>query len=175
MYAEDKVRSLLQHRQLIDRCFRADSVEEIMENLQKENHPFAQEVLEKMQGNSMLSMKLALKMLREAQNLGYGEIMKMELNVALNKANDSDFELGVKEVLMKRWPKSSGRTRLGARLNPGFEKDVSDAQVESYFAENKYAKDIDLDIVENALLPTRHFFERFSDSVRVWINETSTP
>ena len=25
------------------------------------------------------------------------------------------------------------------------------------------------------MLPTRHFFNRFSDSVRVWINETSTP
>jgi len=88
VYAEDSVRSLLQHKQLIDRCFRADSVEEIMENLQKENHPFAQDILQKMQGNSMLSMKLALKMMREAQNLPYGEILKMELNVALNKAND---------------------------------------------------------------------------------------
>ena len=54
----------------------------------------------------MLSMKLALKMLRKAQNLGYGEIMKMELNVALNKANDPDFELGVKEVLMKARPRT---------------------------------------------------------------------
>lgn len=25
------------------------------------------------------------------------------------------------------------------------------------------------------MLPTRHFFGRFVDSVRVWINETSTP
>jgi small-conductance mechanosensitive channel len=24
-------------------------------------------------------------------------------------------------------------------------------------------------------LPTRHFFEKFSDSLRVWVNETSTP
>ena len=76
---------------------------------------------------------------------------------------------------MKPKPRSSGQSRLGARPNPGFEKDVSDGKVESYFAENKFAKDINLDIVENALLPTRHFFERFSDSVRVWINETSTP
>ena len=33
IYAEDTVRSLLQHRQLIDRCFRAGTVEEIMDNL----------------------------------------------------------------------------------------------------------------------------------------------
>jgi len=170
VYAEDVVKSLLQHQQLIDRCFWPDSVEEIMENLKREDHPFAQEILQRMQSNSMLSMKLALKMLRKAQNMAYGEILKMELNVALNKAGDADFEHGVKEVLMKP-PRGA---RRGVRPNPGFQKDVSDDQVDSYFAENKHAGGITLDIVENALLPTRHFFERFSDSVRIWINETAT-
>ena len=140
IYAEDTVRTLLQHRQLIDRCFRADTVEEIMDNLRRESHPFAQEILKKMEGNSMLSMKVALKMLRKAQNLGYGEIMKMELNVALNKANDADFELGVKEVLMKTRPRTQSGGRLGARPNPGFDKDVTDDKVDSYFAENQFAK-----------------------------------
>lgn len=119
----------------------------------------------------MLSMKLALKMLRNAKNMAYGEILKMELNVALNKVKDSEFELGVKEVLQK--PSKTGR--LGFRPNPGFKKEVSDKEVESYFEENKYAAKIDLDIVENSLLPTRHFFERFTDSIRVYINETSSP
>jgi len=49
----------------------------------------------------MLSMKLALKMLRQAQNMDYGQVLKMELNVAMNKIADPDFELGVKEVLLK--------------------------------------------------------------------------
>ena len=40
-------------------------------------------------------MKLALKMLREAKNMAYGEVLKMEMNVALNKVGDSDFQLGV--------------------------------------------------------------------------------
>ena len=64
----------------------------------------------------MLSMKLALKMLRKAQNMAYGEILKMELNVALNKVGDADFELGVKEILLK----PSRTSRLGVRENPGF-------------------------------------------------------
>ena len=121
--------------------------------------------------NSMLSMKLALKMLRKSKNLAYGEILKMELNVALNKVEDSDFELGVKEVLMKPTKVS----RLGMRPNPGFKTLVSDSEVDSFFSENKHAAKIDLDIVENSLLPTRHFFTRFSDSMRVYINETSSP
>jgi hypothetical protein len=29
-------------------------------------------------------------------------------------------------------------------------------------------------IVENSLLPTRHYFRRFNDSVRLWLNEEST-
>ena len=170
-YSEDAVKTLLQHKEMIDRCFWSNSVEEIMDNLRREAHPFAKEILLKMESNSMLSMKLALRMLRKADNMAYGEILKMELNVALNKAGDADFELGVREILMK----PSKTSRFGARPNPGFQKDVSEALVDSYFEENKWASTIDLDIVENSLLPTRHFFGRFVDSVRVWINETSTP
>ena len=49
----------------------------------------------------MLSMKLALQMIRKAQNMCFGDILKMEINVGLNKMQDADFELGMKEVLMK--------------------------------------------------------------------------
>jgi len=41
-------------------------VEEIMQNLKAESHPFASEILARMNANSMLSMKIALKMLRKA-------------------------------------------------------------------------------------------------------------
>jgi hypothetical protein len=59
------------HRQLIDRCFYSNNVEEIMENLRKENHPFARECLDAMSRNSIQSMQLALAMLRKANNLDY--------------------------------------------------------------------------------------------------------
>ena len=119
----------------------------------------------------MLSMKLALKMIRNAQNMDYGQVLKMEMNVALNKTGDEDFELGVSEILMK--PQNA--SRLHSRPNPGFKKEVSDNLVNSYFAENKYLNQLDLGIVENSLLPTRHFFQNFSDTLRIWVNETSTP
>jgi hypothetical protein len=47
-----------------------------------------------MEANSMLSMKITLKMLREARNLDYKGAMKTEINVAMNKLYDKDFELG---------------------------------------------------------------------------------
>jgi len=66
-----------------------------MENLKRENTPFSLKCLEAMEKNSMLSMKLALKMLRDALNLDYRGCLKNEINVALNKIQDSEFDLGV--------------------------------------------------------------------------------
>ena len=88
MFDKETLKSLLIHQQLIDRCFYPDSVEEIMSNLREETHPFAAQVLQKMEANSMLSMKIALKMVRNAKNMCYGEVLKMELNAALNKVQD---------------------------------------------------------------------------------------
>jgi len=33
---------------------------------------------------------------------------------------------------------------------------------------------VNLDVVENAMLPTRFYYEKFTDQVRLWINEEST-
>lgn len=137
-----------------------------MDNLKRETHPFAKEALKRMDNNSMLSMKIALKMLRRAKNLPYGEILRMELNASLNKINDSDFEKGVTCVLL---------TAKENHVYPGFDRNVSDARAEAYLQENPLASQIDLDIVDNSLLPTRHFFEEYTDSLRVYINETSSP
>jgi hypothetical protein len=46
-------------------------------------------------------MKLALKMVRDAKSLDYKGCLQNEINVALNKIQDKDFDLGVSEVLMK--------------------------------------------------------------------------
>lgn len=117
----------------------------------------------------MLSMKLALKMLRKAINMDYRKAMEMELHVAFNKIQDADFDLGVTEVLMK--PKVKGaREKVAA----AFKKNVNDSDLSKYFEESKWSKDINLGIVENALLPTRHYYQRFSDQVRLWLNEEST-
>lgn len=56
-----------------------------MDNLRRENHPFATECLNQMERNSMLSMNLALKMVRKAINLDYKGTLQMELDVAFNK------------------------------------------------------------------------------------------
>jgi len=55
-----------------------------------------------------------------------------------------------------------------------FNKKVKDSDLDKYFEESKWSKEINVGIVENALLPTRHYYQRFSDQVRLWLNEEST-
>jgi len=51
---------------------------------------------------------------------------------------------------------------------------MKESDVMRYFEENKHASGVDLQVVENALLPTKDHYKRFSDQVRLWINESST-
>lgn len=46
--------------------------------------------------------------------------------------------------------------------------------LESYFEGAPWASNISVGAMRHALLPTRHYYERFSDQVRLWINEEST-
>ena len=121
VYKDNSNFTVLQHKEMIDRCFLHDSVEQIMESLKQEQHPFADEMLQRMQANSMLSMKIALKMLRKAKNMAYGEVLQMEMNASLNKTEDKDFELGVSQILLK--PPARGQKPT----NPGFQQNISDS------------------------------------------------
>ena len=117
-YDRDIAHSILKHREMIDRCFLPNSVEAIMENLRQEQHPFAAQILERMEANSMLSMKIALRLVREAKNKCFGDALRAEMNVALNKIGDADFALGVSNILLK--PSS-----MRAPADPGFDRNIS--------------------------------------------------
>ena len=121
-----------------------------------------------MERNSILSMNIALKMIRKAVNLDYKGTLQMELDVAFNKIQDKDFDIGINEILMT--PKTKGAKTKTAN----FQKKVNEAELDKYFEPSKWSKGIDLGIVENALLPTKHYYERFSDQVRLWLNENTT-
>jgi hypothetical protein len=66
-----------------------------------------------MEKNSMLSMNLALRMIRKAVNLDYKGSLQMELDVTFNKIKDKDFDIGVHEILLS--PKVKGaKTKVAA-------------------------------------------------------------
>ncbi len=166
-YPRDPRTLLTKNAQAINRLFYSSSLEEILDNLRRESDtPFARLCLEKMSQNSTLSMKLALRMLRQARNLDFKGCLQNEINVALNKIQDAEFDQGVAQVLLK--PGNSASPDM-------FSKKVSEQQVDSYFQPNKWSKEVQLDVVEKAMLPTRFYYEKYSDQVRLWINEDSTP
>jgi hypothetical protein len=84
-YPHDPRTLLLKNATAINRCFYPSTLEEIFDNLKREETPFAKLCLEKMQSNSELSMKLALKLVRDARNLDFKGALTNEMNVALNK------------------------------------------------------------------------------------------
>lgn len=84
-----------------------------------------------MEHNSTLSMKIALKMLRQARNLDYKGCLELEINVALNKIQDKEFDLGISEVAMK--PGKYGSS-------PEFRKNITNDEVLKFFAKNKHAE-----------------------------------
>ncbi len=51
---------------------------------------------------------------------------------------------------------------------------MSDAQVDSFFAESVETPKFGLEVVENSLLPTSEYFTEFPDSIRQYLNETET-
>lgn len=153
----------------IDRCFYASTVEEIIENLKRENTLFAKQCLSKMNQNSMLAMKATLQMMRKARSLDYKGCLQQEINVSLNKIAHKEFDTGVEEILLKPHKPEEDLSYVFQN------RQVSADEVASLFAPNKFAEAVHLDVVEKALLPTRFYYKEFSDQIRLWVNESSTP
>jgi len=68
----------------INRCFWPDSIEEIKENLRKENTKFAQYCLDKLEKNDNVSLNLTLSLLRQATKLSYSECLHLEMKGMIN-------------------------------------------------------------------------------------------
>ena len=64
--------------------------------------------------------------------------------------------------------------KKGTRKNPGFNKKIlTENEINKYFEPSNLSKKVNVGAVRHALLPTRHHFERFTDHLRIWINEES--
>ena len=140
--------SLGEHVDLIDRCFGKESVEEIMESLEKEGTSFAMKTAQMLRERSPLSLKLALAAQRKVmeEKLDLRETMHYEWRAVKRLLDDSHSDLytGLEETILKgRFvPKSSIRWKSSLQT-------VSEKQVEEYFApfqdpmEEQFVQDIE--------------------------------
>jgi enoyl-CoA hydratase/carnithine racemase len=95
--------TLAEHRDLIDRCFTANSVEEILNNLSREaHHPFAKQAFEKIQKNCPMSVKATFELMRRNKGKSLKEALRLEFRVGFRMVRREDIKEGVKAVLINK-------------------------------------------------------------------------
>lgn len=106
-------------------AFEADSVEKIMENLQKEGSDWSRKQLETMQKMSPISLKIAFQQLKRGSKLTLQEALTMEYRLSQRFMADNDFFEGVRSVLIDK--------DNNPKWNPSTLEDVTEEKVNSYF------------------------------------------
>lgn len=129
--AKSKSEMLEPNEELINRCFRFNSVEEIIAALMKEEgedeekDKFVQHVLTTLSTKSPMSLKVTLAQLRRAKNMDIDETFDMEFNLSQHFMTHPDFFEGVRALLIDKDRKPFWQ--------PQQLEEISDDMVESFF------------------------------------------
>ncbi|KAF9431693.1 hypothetical protein BGZ76_011828 [Entomortierella beljakovae] len=94
--------ALSENRDAIDRCFRFNTVEEIVAALEKENTTFGTETVNVLRTMSPTSLKVTLQQIREGANLGIADCFRMEHQLAHEFLLGHDFSEGVRALLIEK-------------------------------------------------------------------------
>lgn len=132
--------TLQPHLETIDRCFSKETVEEIMQALREEKKDveFAQEALKMMERASPLSLKIALKQIRNGASMDLIDCLKQEFRIAQNMLHNDDFYTGVKATLITK-----ERNARPAWKHKSVE-DVTDAEVDAFFQLPEEGRDLEV-------------------------------
>jgi enoyl-CoA hydratase len=116
-----------EHEALIDRTFSAQSVEEVLTALEREENPFAQAQRETLLSKSPQTLKVAFRELRIGRTLGsFEEDLAMEYRIGSRVVGRHDFLEGVRAVIVDK---------DGApRWDPADLSGVSEALLDEIFA-----------------------------------------
>ncbi|MFQ5953528.1 MAG: enoyl-CoA hydratase/isomerase family protein [Kiloniellales bacterium] len=117
---------LAAHRQAIDRCFAAETVADIIGELEAQNTDWAARQLEILAAKSPTSLKLAFRQIREGAKMSFAEVMRMEYRLTQGCMAGHDFYEGVRAAVIDKDRAPKWRP---ARLDQ-----VTDAAVDAYFA-----------------------------------------
>jgi enoyl-CoA hydratase len=112
---------------VIDRCFGADSVEEILARLAVERSDWAQETATTLSRKSPTSLKVTLRQLRLGAGLAdFAAAMAMEYRLSQRFVAGHDFYEGLRAVIIDK--------DQAPRWQPATLAEVDDATVDAYFA-----------------------------------------
>ena len=132
----------------INRTFHSNTLEEIKENLKNENTKFSQFILDILSKNDPVAMDVTLSLLRKATKWSLSEWMHLELKAALN--------------LLKNENEVTAQTPITKEL------------IEGYFNTPAEYKHVNLEIKDHAPLPTRDYYDKYADHMRLLMNEHSS-
>ena len=117
---------LAEERTAIDRCFRHDRVEAILDALQAEGGAWADETLTTLSAMSPTSLKLSLAALRRGRDMTYSQCVTMEYRLMQACMAGSDFFEGIRAKLVDR--------DNAPRWQPTSLAEVDDALIEAAFS-----------------------------------------
>lgn len=117
------------HRDLIDRAFAHDAMEEIVAALKQEGSEFALATLKTLSENSPTALKVTLELLRRARkSKSLKECLVREYNSALTVFTSGEFVEGVRAVIIDK--------DRNPKWSPARLEDVTPDIVEKYFTPN---------------------------------------
>ncbi|XP_008833844.1 3-hydroxyisobutyryl-CoA hydrolase, mitochondrial isoform X2 [Nannospalax galili] len=116
---------LEEHMDKINRCFSANTVEQIIENLRQDGSPFAIEQLKVINRMSPTSLKITLRQLMEGSSKTLQEVLTMEYRLTQACMGGHDFHEGVRAVLIDK--------DQSPKWKPADLKEVTDEDLNRYF------------------------------------------
>ncbi|WP_244642050.1 enoyl-CoA hydratase/isomerase family protein [Chelatococcus reniformis] len=126
--AEPKNSPLMAEQDLIDHCFSAPTVAEILARLDEAapGSPFAAKTAGTIRTKSPTSLALTLAQMRRGRGIGFREAMQLEYRIVSRIAQGHDFYEGVRAVIVDK--------DQAPKWQPGELDQVSPADIEAYFA-----------------------------------------
>jgi enoyl-CoA hydratase len=117
---------LAQHRAVIDRCFSAETVEEVLARLEDEGTPWAKETALLLRRKSPTSLKVTMRQIQAGAKLTtFAAAMRMEFRLARHFMAAADFYEGIRAAVIDK--------DQAPRWQPASLEGVSDEAVARYF------------------------------------------
>jgi enoyl-CoA hydratase len=125
---------------VIDRCFSADTVEDILDRLDAEGGEWAGRQAATIRQKSPTSLKIALRQMQEGAQASFEDCMRTEYRIVSRIPAGVDFYEGVRAVIIDK--------DNAPKWRPDRLEEVSAADIDAYFA--PLAQELDLDRLDAA-------------------------
>lgn len=116
---------LTAHRENIDACFSAESVEGVLDRLDRGGPDWAAETARTIRTKSPTATKLAFRQIREGARLSFDDCMRMEYRMVHRVIAGHDFYEGVRATIIDKDQRP--------QWQPASLAEVSDADIDAYF------------------------------------------